>query len=234
MASTPSGRGYWLVAADGGVFAFGDAGFFGSMGSTRLNSPITAMASTPSGRGYWLVAADGGVFAFGDAGFFGSMGGVALNSPVTAMASTPSGGGYWMVGGDGGVFAFGDAPALGRFWADGPVTDLAARPAGDGYWGVVADPMPVFLAAASTGARPGEPGDADFDRVAACESGGRWDLSTGNGYYGGLQFSLATWRSLGGLGYPHQHSREAQIEVARRQWRISGWRAWPQCGRLVG
>jgi hypothetical protein len=66
-----------------------------------------------------------------------------------------------------------------------------------------------------------------------CESGGRWDLSTGNGYYGGLQFALGTWRSLGGLGYPHQHTREAQIEIARRQWRLSGWAAWPRCGRRL-
>jgi hypothetical protein len=193
------------------------------------------MTATPSGKGYWLVAADGGVFAFGDAHFYGSMGGTALNAPVAAMAATPSGKGYWMVGGDGGVFAFGDAQGLGRFWASGTVTDLAARPDGDGYWAVVADPLPVFLAsAASADWQLGEPGDAEFDRVAACESGGRWDLRTGNGYYGGLQFSLGTWRALGGLGYPHQQSREAQIEIARRQWRISGWKAWPVCGRLPG
>ena len=57
------GRGHWLAAADGGVFAFGAADYHGSMGGQRLNRPIVAMASTPSGRGYWLVASDGGVFA---------------------------------------------------------------------------------------------------------------------------------------------------------------------------
>ncbi len=67
MAATPDGRGYWLAALDGGVFAFGDAGFYGSMGGQPLNKPIVGMASTPDGRGYWLVASDGGVFAFGDA-----------------------------------------------------------------------------------------------------------------------------------------------------------------------
>ena len=72
MAATPSGQGYWLVAADGGVFTFGDAGFFGSPGGQPLNQPVVGMAATPSGQGYWLVAADGGVFTFGDAGFFGS------------------------------------------------------------------------------------------------------------------------------------------------------------------
>jgi hypothetical protein len=72
MAATPDGRGYWLVASDGGVFAFGDAAFHGSTGSLSLNRPIVGMAATPDGRGYWLVASDGGTFAFGDAAFYGS------------------------------------------------------------------------------------------------------------------------------------------------------------------
>jgi hypothetical protein len=70
------------------VFAFGDAGFFGSMGAQALNKPIVGMASTPDGKGYWLVASDGGVFAFGDAGFFGSMAGRALNKPVVGLTGT--------------------------------------------------------------------------------------------------------------------------------------------------
>jgi hypothetical protein len=73
MKRTKTGDGYWLVGADGGVFAFGDAQFFGSMGGTPLNKPIVDMAITPSGFGYWLVGADGGVFAFGDAEFHGSI-----------------------------------------------------------------------------------------------------------------------------------------------------------------
>ncbi|MCL4446445.1 MAG: S8 family serine peptidase [Actinobacteria bacterium] len=80
--------GYRAVASDGGVFAFGDAGFFGSMGAQALNKPIVGMASTPDGKGYWLVASDGGVFAFGDAGFFGSMAGRALNKPVVGLTGT--------------------------------------------------------------------------------------------------------------------------------------------------
>ena len=82
MAATPDGRGYWLVGSDGGVFAFGDAGFYGSTGNTRLAKPVVGMAATPDGRGYWLVASDGGVFAFGDAAFYGSTGGVPLAQPV--------------------------------------------------------------------------------------------------------------------------------------------------------
>jgi len=86
MSTTPSGNGYWLVATDGGLFAFGDARFFGSTGGISLNKPIVGMSTTPSGNGYWLVATDGGLFAFGDAAFLGSMGAARLNHPVVGMA----------------------------------------------------------------------------------------------------------------------------------------------------
>ncbi|HUZ10594.1 MAG TPA: family 43 glycosylhydrolase [Acidimicrobiales bacterium] len=69
-SDTPSGNGYWQVARDGGIFAFGDARFLGSTGSLHLNQPVVGMAATPSGNGYWLVASDGGIFAFGDATFY--------------------------------------------------------------------------------------------------------------------------------------------------------------------
>ncbi len=82
--------GFWLVAGDGGVFAFGDAGFFGSPGGMHLNQPVVGMASTPDGHGYWEAARDGGVFTFGDAGFYGSMGGTPLKQPVVGLAGVPS------------------------------------------------------------------------------------------------------------------------------------------------
>ena len=142
MASTPDGRGYWLVASDGGIFAFGDAGFAGSAGNLRLNQPVVGMASTPDGRGYWLLASDGGIFAYGDADFFGSMGGVPLNQPVVAMAATPDGRGYWLVASDGGIFAFGDAGFFGSMGGrhlDRPVVGMAAAPDGRGYWLAASD-----------------------------------------------------------------------------------------------
>jgi hypothetical protein len=74
------------VASDGGIFAFGDAGFYGSAGGLDLNRPIVGMASTPAGHGYWLVASDGGIFAFGDAGFYGSAGGLDLTAPTVAIS----------------------------------------------------------------------------------------------------------------------------------------------------
>ena len=91
MATTPDGKGYWLVASDGGIFTFGDAGFYGRPAGVRPQQPIVGMASTPDGKGYWLVASDGGIFAFGDAGFYGSTGNLTLNKPIVGMAATPDG-----------------------------------------------------------------------------------------------------------------------------------------------
>ena len=86
MAATPDAGGYWLVAADGGIFAFGDAGFFGSRGGKPLDQPVTGMAATADGGGYWLVATDGGIFTYGDAAFEGSLGGGQATSRVVGMA----------------------------------------------------------------------------------------------------------------------------------------------------
>lgn len=73
-----------------------------------------------------------------------------------------------------------------------------------------------------------------WDRIAQCESGGNWHANTGNGYYGGLQFSLSTWRANGGAGRPDQASREQQIAVAERVRKASGgYGAWPHCGKLA-
>jgi hypothetical protein len=141
-ATTPSGKGYWLVAADGGVFAYGDAGFYGSTGGQHLNAPIVGIATTRDGNGYWLVAADGGVFAYGDAGFYGSTGGQHLNAPIVNVSSTADGKGYWLVAADGGVFAYGDAGFYGS--ASGlpitaPIVGSASTSDGNGYWLFSAD-----------------------------------------------------------------------------------------------
>ncbi|NNN12667.1 MAG: hypothetical protein HKL81_02815, partial [Acidimicrobiaceae bacterium] len=62
MASTPDGKGYWLVASDGGIFSFGDATFYGSEGSAPLNSPVIGILSPKSGGGYWMYSGEGDVF----------------------------------------------------------------------------------------------------------------------------------------------------------------------------
>jgi hypothetical protein len=77
--------GYWLVASDGGVFAFGSARFYGSTGDLTLNQPIVGITPTPTNRGYWLKASDGGVFSFADATFHGSTGALTLNQPVVGI-----------------------------------------------------------------------------------------------------------------------------------------------------
>jgi hypothetical protein len=141
-SSTPRRDGYWMVAADGGVFSFGAARFHGSLGGRALAEPVNGIAATRRGNGYWLVAWDGGVFSFGDARFFGSMGGRRLVSPVVGMARTPSGKGYWLVASDGGVFSFGDARFFGSMGGRplvSPVVGLAPTRTGKGYWLVASD-----------------------------------------------------------------------------------------------
>lgn len=86
------------------------------------------------------------------------------------------------------------------------------------------------LAAPAANAAP----PSAWDQVAQCESGGDWHINTGNGYYGGLQFSAATWRSVGGSGLPHQHSREEQIKRGQILQARAGWGQWPSCSAKLG
>ena len=148
-APTIGGEGYYEVGADGGVYTFGDASFYGSTGALRLNSPIVGMTSTADGGGYWLVAADGGIFSFGDAKFYGSVPGVLkpgqkLNSPIVGISSSPDGAGYWLVAADGGIFSFGDAPFYGSTGAihlNKPIVGMAEAQVDDGlgYYLVASD-----------------------------------------------------------------------------------------------
>ena len=86
---------------------------------------------------------------------------------------------------------------------------------------------------------PTVPTDSVWDKLAACESGGRWNLNTGNGYYGGLQFSAATWRTASkavglNIEYAHQATREEQIMAATWLQQKSGWGQWPACSSKLG
>jgi hypothetical protein len=131
LASTHDGKGYWIVDSDGGVFSFGDAAFYGSMGGKPLKAPIVGMAVAPDGSGYWLAAADGGVFSFGSAAFGGSMADTSLVKPVVGIAGNARGAGYWLAAADGGVFALGGAPFLGSVGGqhlDRPVFAISALP----------------------------------------------------------------------------------------------------------
>jgi hypothetical protein len=78
-------------------------------------------------------------------------------------------------------------------------------------------------------------GSTVWDALAKCESGGNWATNTGNGYYGGLQFSLGTWQSYGGSGLPSANSRETQIAIATKVRNASGgYGAWPACAASLG
>ena len=134
MAIVPhTSAAQWIAAADGGVFAYAGAPYYGSMGGQHLNAPVVGIAATPSGDGYWLTAADGGVFAYGDAAFLGSLAGQNLNGRITSIAATADGHGYWLVGSDGGVYAFGTARfggSLGSAGSPRPVVAIARTAAG--------------------------------------------------------------------------------------------------------
>ena len=128
---TPNGGGYWLIAADGGVFDFGNAKFYGSVysqGYTGLggNHPISGRivggVATPSGNGYWLVSSTGAVYNFGGAanegdtaskGYTGLGGSHPLPAPIVSIAADSAGTGYWLVGSDGSVYNFGSAAFSG-------------------------------------------------------------------------------------------------------------------------
>jgi hypothetical protein len=145
----PAARGYWLVGSDGGIFSFGAAAFYGSMGGTPLQRPVVGITPSASRTGYWLVASDGGIFSFGNSSYYGSIPGVglhpagsglpnSLNAPIVGMVPSVSGHGYFMVASDGGVFAFGDAhfagscPGIGG--CVGSAVSVMPDSTGKGYW----------------------------------------------------------------------------------------------------
>jgi hypothetical protein len=153
-------QGFVAAATDGGVFAFGNFPFNGSLGGLHLNRPVVGAAALAGGSGEWLAAADGGVFSFGSAGFYGSLGGMTLNRPIVGMAAAPDGRGYWLVGSDGGVFAFGSAKfygSLGGADMQHPVVAIVSTPNGQGYWLVGSDGgVFAFGNAAYLGSVPGQ------------------------------------------------------------------------------
>jgi ribosomal protein L24E len=88
LVPTRDGLGYWLVASDGGIFAFGSAPFRGSMGATKLNKAVVGMVRY--GAGYLMVGADGGIFNFSDKAFSGSLGGNPPSRPIVFAATLDS------------------------------------------------------------------------------------------------------------------------------------------------
>jgi hypothetical protein len=137
MVPSPNGQGYYMVAADGGVFAFNST-FAGSCpGIGGCSGAAVAVAPDASGKGYWLVTNTGHVYSFGNAQYFGAPG--LQSSPITSMVRTPDGGGYYILDGVGQVFAYGDATFLGGMPPGAtsgldPATAIFDTADGGGYW----------------------------------------------------------------------------------------------------
>ena len=136
MVPSSDDGGYFMVASDGGVFAFGDTRFSGSCpGIGGCSGAAVAVMPDSSGNGYWVVTSTGNVYAFGDAPYLGAPG----HGTVTSAVATPSGNGYWVLLGDGEIFGYGDAPYLGapspaNFIATDPATAIFPSSDGAGYW----------------------------------------------------------------------------------------------------
>ena len=142
MVPSTDGGGYFMVASDGGVFAFGDARFEGSCpGIGGCRGAAVAVVPDASGNGYWVMTSTGSVYTFGDAANYGQPG--PQSSAITSAVATPDGGGYWVLDGAGQVFPFGDATGMGGL-APGsaggldPASAVFATSDGGGYWVVTA------------------------------------------------------------------------------------------------
>jgi hypothetical protein len=137
MVPSSGGGGYFMVASDGGVFAFGNAKFEGSCpGIGGCSGAAVAVMPDASGNGYWMVTATGHVYAFGDAGYYGAPG--PQSSLATSAHRTPDGKGYWILFSNGAIASYGDAgffgsPAGGLGGSD-PATSILPTPDGGGYW----------------------------------------------------------------------------------------------------
>jgi hypothetical protein len=137
MVPSADGGGYFMVASDGGVFAFGDARFAGSCpGIGGCSGSAVAVAPDASGNGYWLVTSTGHVYTFGDAPYFGAPG--PQGTPITSMVRTPDGKGYWLLDAGGQVFGYGDAANLGgpsgSIGGANVASAIFASSDGGGYW----------------------------------------------------------------------------------------------------
>jgi hypothetical protein len=137
MVPSATGQGYFMVASDGGVFAFGDARFAGSCpGIGGCAGSAVAVVPDSTGNGYWLFTNSGNVYTFGDAPYYGADPGTGV--AVTSAVATPDGHGYWMLFSNGAIAPFGDAPNLGSpLGYTNPAnqaTTIFPTANGGGYW----------------------------------------------------------------------------------------------------
>jgi hypothetical protein len=138
--------GYRFVAADGGIFTYGNIGFCGSTGGIVVPATVVGMATTPNQAGYWLVTSNGSVYPFGNASLYpapggeipwGSLQGIEFPGTIVGIVSSPDGRGYYLVGSDGSLYAFGDARNLGSLTGRAishPIVAMAYDLNTSGYW----------------------------------------------------------------------------------------------------
>ena len=129
-----NGEGYFVVAADGSVYAFGNAKYRGSRGGQPTDGAVVGIAVNPLSGGYWIATSQGAVYAEG-APNWGSAAGLKLASPIVSIAAWPNGAGYWLAAQNGDVYSYG----LGRRLEVSRECPLACRrhradPSGNGYW----------------------------------------------------------------------------------------------------
>ena len=191
----------WEVASDGGLFAFGNAKFYGSMGGKPLNAPIVGMAATPTGGGYWEVASDGGLFAFGNAQFYGSMGGKPLERTHRGHGHHPDR--RWLLGGGQSTVAsspsatpsstarWAASRSTSRSWAWPPHRQAAAT----GRW-----PSTVASSPSVTATFHGSMGGKTLNEpivgmAATPTTGGYWEVASDGGLFA---FTAPFLGSMGG------------------------------------
>ena len=232
----PAARGYWLVGSDGGIFSFGAASFYGSMGSTPLQRPVVGITPSASRTGYWLVASDGGIFSFGTSAYYGSIPAVglhpagsglpnSLNAPIVGMVPSVTGHGYFMIASDGGVFAFGDArfagscPGIGG--CSGKAVSVMPDSTGNGYWLVTNVGAVYAFGDATFYGAPGPSTVPVVDAVATPDWRGYWLL-----YANGVVDSFGDATGLGApLGYVNGFNPATSIfptADGRGYWVASG------------
>jgi hypothetical protein len=202
--------GYRFVAADGGVFSYGNVGFCGSAGGIVVGAPVVGMAATADQGGYWLALANGTVYAFGDAHLYpggdgmpawGSMQGMSIPGQIVGIAATPDGHGYYLVGSDGSIYPFGDARYYGSEAGQAigaPIVAMAVSKYTGGYWLVAANGAIYSHHVSYYGAPSGLSGSSSIVGMTADPAtGGYWLVATNGGVYA---YHAAYYGSMAGHG----------------------------------
>jgi hypothetical protein len=256
LAPTADDGGYWLATNTGKVIPYGNAAPLGApIGTPSLTAPVAGMAVSRTGDGYWVYSANGAVFAYGDAARFAPVSALDAGDHVVGLGPTADSRGYWLATAGGRVYPFGTARQLGYLanWGHTAVIGIATSASG-GYWLATAatplpapppppPPPPAPPAPPPPPAAPALPKPVVVHQVVAAaaphvapggiwacirmhESGNNYRENTGNGYYGAYQFSLPTWRSVGGSGLPSDAPPSEQDMRAQMLQQRSGWGQW--------